>query len=118
MKTPQSIRLLFPILCMLSSVLIAPSCQPEIHRNLSEKREIWLNQSLLQDSSELLSRLWGTRVELESEVARMTDLSVDYAPGREVSLENALDEILGYVAKQHREQLKWLVDGDRILISK
>ena len=65
-----------------------------------------------------MARIWSTSIELDSEVASINDLWVDYSPKSEVSLKTALDEILQFIKTKHAVSLSWSEQGGRITIKR
>lgn len=110
----QSVR----VLCLLVMLFTEMACRPADERKLAETHAIYLNQSLFREAAPAIAGIWGTRIELCSDVASIDNLWVDYAPRHKVSLQTALDEILRFIKIQHGVTLRWREIGDRILIEK
>ena len=104
--------------CMSVLMTSALPCQPQLTGKLAEKHEIYLNQALLRDATGGLSRIWNTRIDLDPDVSSISGLWIDYAPRKELTLRDVLDEILRFVKDKHKISLRWKADGDRIQISK
>jgi hypothetical protein len=98
--------------------LSATSCRSAEEGKLAEKHTVYFNQSLLKDAVPYMARIWGTSIVLDSDVASIIDLSVDYSPGREVTLKLALDEILNFIKTKHGVSLRWREQDSRITIER
>ena len=107
-----------PVISLLTTLVVATSCRSAEEGKLAEKHALYLNQSLLKDAVPGMARIWGTSIVLDSEVATMRDLWVDYSPSREVTLKLALDEILHFIETKHGVPLRWREKDGRITIER
>ena len=114
----MTVHALITIACVSALVASGTSCRPQPSGKLAESQKIYLNQCLLRDATEGMSRLWNTHVELDSDVSSLSGLWIDYAPKKEVTLSEALDDILRFVDTKHHVRLRWSASTDHIRISK
>ncbi len=114
----MTFRALITIACVSALMAAGTSCRPQPSGKLAELQPIYLNQCLLRDATEGMSRIWNTRVELDSDVSSLSGLWIDYAPKKEVTLSEALDDILQFVHTEHHVRLRWSASADHIRISK
>jgi hypothetical protein len=103
---------------MSALVASASSCRQQPSRKLAEEHAIYLNQCLLRDAVEGMSRLWNIQIDLDPEVSSLVDQWIDYAPKKEVTLRDALDDIVRFVEDKHQVRLRWVATEDRIRICK
>jgi hypothetical protein len=106
------------LISLLTTLLFATSCRSAGEGKLTEKHALYLNQSLLKEVVPGMARIWGTSIELDSEVESIKDLWVDYSPSREVTLKLALDEILHFIKIKHGVPLRWREKDGRITIER
>ena len=106
------------VISLLTTLVFATSCRSAEEGKLAEKHVLYLSQSLLKEAVPGMARIWGTSIELDSEVESVKDLWVDYSPGREVTLKLALDEILHFIKIKHGVPLGWREKDGRITIER